>query len=193
MSTIYYCPGCGNVTVCGVIEIFGSSFEEQEKITATVKRMISDVKIPLEEQKLCFICEERIKRNSKKKIISGISGTSVVNSCVGCFDLQINGVWQRFTHKQKENLRKAFLSGSLYFDGEAISDCPSCVVTIIYCTKCKRAKVAINNGKWETPLKAVLRALDQKSKEIKHADAVCEDCKVEDLCKTGPIAVCTER
>lgn len=63
---------------------------------------------------------------TKKKIISR-SSILVVNSCVECFDLQIDGIWQRFTHEQRGNLRKAFLSGSLYFNGEAISDCRSCV------------------------------------------------------------------
>ena len=51
----------------------------------------------------------------------------VVNSCVECFDLQINGIWQRFTCKQREDLRRAFLIGSLYVSGEAIRECPSCV------------------------------------------------------------------
>ena len=38
--SVYYCPGCGNTTVCGSIEIFGQSFEEQEKITKIVKEKL---------------------------------------------------------------------------------------------------------------------------------------------------------
>lgn len=124
--SVYYCPSCGNVTVCGKIEIFGSSFEEQEKVTKSVKKKIEEGNISLEEQKLCFICEEAERRRSffREKIISGLS---VVNSCVECFDLEINGVWQKFTHEQRGNLRKSFLNCSLYVNGEAVMECPSCV------------------------------------------------------------------
>ena len=53
--SVYYCPNCGNTTVCGKIEIFGHSYKEQEKITRTVKEKISSGSISLKEQKFCFI------------------------------------------------------------------------------------------------------------------------------------------
>jgi len=86
--------------------------------------MIKEGQIKKDEQKFCFICEEAKRKNSPKELPST---TPLVNSCVECFDLQINGIWQRFTYEQKENLRKAFLIGSMYVNGEAIKECPSCV------------------------------------------------------------------
>jgi len=85
--------------------------------------MIKEGQIKKDEQKFCFICEEAKRKNSPKELPST---TSLVNSCVGCFDLQINGIWQRFTYEQKENLRKAFLIGSMYINGEATRECPHC-------------------------------------------------------------------
>ena len=125
--SVYYCPKCGNTTIHGAIEIFGSSFEKHENVTRIVKKRIKEGKICLDEQKICFVCEEvERRRNFKEKIVSTLS--SVVNSCVECFDLQINGVWQRFTYEQKENLRKAFLIGSLYINGESVKECLHCQI-----------------------------------------------------------------
>lgn len=121
--SIYYCPNCRNVTEYGEFRFLS------KQTRLLISKRIKDGQIKQDEQKLCLICEERIKRNFKEKIISGISGATVVNSCVECFDLQIKGVWQRFTHKQKENLRKVFLTGSLYINGEAIKECPFCLET----------------------------------------------------------------
>ena len=117
--SIYYCPRCGNATAYGVL---GVSFKVTRLL---ILKMIKENQIKKDEQKLCFICEEIEKiKNSPKELYFT---TPLVNSCVECFDLQINGIWQRFTCKQKENLRKAFLIGSMYINGEAIKECPSCV------------------------------------------------------------------
>ena len=124
MSVVYYCPRCGNATVYGMIEIFGDSFEKQEKITKTVKEIILEGRVPLEEQKLCIICEEAEKRRDFKKLEKGQES---IIYCINCFDLRINGIWQKFTFLQKENLRLAFLKGILFLDGEAIDECSRCV------------------------------------------------------------------
>lgn len=92
--------------------------------------------------------------------------------------------------KDQEHAKECLDCGKIFYVGET---CPFCVVTIIHCVKCQRAKASINNGEWTNRLKAINDALGQKPKKIKHADTVCEDCKTEDLCKTGPVAVCNER
>lgn len=115
--SIYYCPGCGSFIVYGKLEVL---YKQTRLLTL---KMIKEGKIKADEQKFCFICEKR-REQSKEKIVSS---QSVVNSCVECFDLQIDGMWQGFTPEQRGNLRKAFLSGSLYFNGEAILECPSCI------------------------------------------------------------------
>ena len=119
--SVYYCPNCGNCIQYGEFFLFF------KKTRLLILKMIKDGQIKQEEQRFCFICEEAKKRrNSKEKITTG---PLVVNSCVECFDLQINGTWQRFISEQRESLRRAFLAGSLYVNGEAISECPSCVET----------------------------------------------------------------
>lgn len=136
--SIYYCPGCGNCTQYRELFVF---FKETRML---ILKMIRDGQIKKDEQKLCLICEDRIKRNYKNKIISVISRTSVISSCVECFDLQINGVWQRFTFEQRENLRGAFLTGSLYINGEAIRECPSCLKTKIFARERKENLIMIH-------------------------------------------------
>jgi len=116
--SVYYCPNCGNCTQYGALAVFF------KKTRLLILKMIKEGQIKKDEQKFCFICEEAKRKNSPKELPST---TPLVNSCVECFDLQINGIWQRFTYEQKENLRKAFLIGSMYVNGEAIKECPSCV------------------------------------------------------------------
>ena len=125
MSVVYYCPRCGNTIVYGIIEIFGSSFEEHEKVTKTVKGKINKGEISLDEQKICFFCEEMERRRDSKKLEKGKQ--NLIYYCKNCFDWRINDVWQGFTFQQKENLRLAFLENILFLDGEAIDECPRCV------------------------------------------------------------------
>lgn len=127
--SVYYCPGCGNATICGKIEIFGDSFEKQEKITKIIKKRILEGRVPLEEQKLCFICEEAEKRRDFKKLENGQES---IIYCINCFDLRIDGIWQKFTFFQKENLRSVFLKGLLFLEGDAIDECPHCVEISIF-------------------------------------------------------------
>ena len=122
--SIFYCPGCGNATVYGMIEISSDYFEKQKNITKTVKERILEGGIPLEEQKLCIICKEAKKRRDFKKLEN--RQESVIY-CINCFDLKIDGIWQKFTFLQKENLRLAFLKDILFLNGEAINECPRCV------------------------------------------------------------------
>ena len=124
MYSIYYCPNCGNATVLGVIEIFGQSFEAQERITKTVKEKIDNGGISPDEQKLCFICEEAEKRRYSKKLEKGQQNLIY---CMNCFDWRISDVWQKFTFPQKESLRLLFLKRDLYLNADSVDECPRCV------------------------------------------------------------------
>lgn len=98
--------------------------------------------------------------------------------------------------KDEKNAKECLNCGRNFYVGE---ECPFCVITLPYCTKCHKIEI---DGKKVLPLRAIVIVKDKMETiekgssqkiRIKFSSTTCEDCKAEDLCKTGPVAICTER
>lgn len=93
--------------------------------------------------------------------------------------------------KDEEHAKKCLDCGKNFYVGE---ECPFCVVVIMHCEKCEKAKADVNNSKWTNRLRAIKDALDQKPKKIKHVNTKCDDCKTNELCASPPpFIICNER
>lgn len=121
--SVLYCPNCGIPSVFGVMSLT----EETLVMASIIKKMILNGEISVQDQKTCFICEKAEKAKLDRLNKLELKYKPVVNLCLSCFDLQIDGTWQNFTQEQKNAMKKGFFGNSIHFYGEEIEACPSCL------------------------------------------------------------------